>query len=103
MYASSSSVNPTPQTHADTQKDIPLRGDITLAPKEIYFIRSRRLCGGSKSTKHGQLLEVLSNFEEGYSCKVMRGSRYSDNVERRGWSNRIIEEIGSLIEDIGLS
>ncbi|GFW02154.1 uncharacterized protein TNCV_4144201 [Trichonephila clavipes] len=32
-----------------------------------------------------QLLEVLSKFEERYSCK---GSRNSDNVERRGWNKR---------------
>ncbi|GFX35410.1 uncharacterized protein TNCV_102171 [Trichonephila clavipes] len=31
-----------------------------------------------------QLLEVLSKFEERYSCKTMRGSSNSDNVERRG-------------------
>ncbi|GFU31971.1 uncharacterized protein TNCV_1340281 [Trichonephila clavipes] len=30
-----------------------------------------------------QLLEVLSKFEERYSCKAMRGSRNSDNVERQ--------------------
>ncbi|GFV60851.1 uncharacterized protein TNCV_924651 [Trichonephila clavipes] len=33
-----------------------------------------------------QLLEVLSKFEERYSCKTMRRSRNSDNVERRGWN-----------------
>ncbi|GFS72102.1 uncharacterized protein TNCV_3903941 [Trichonephila clavipes] len=33
-----------------------------------------------------QLLEVLSKFEERYSWKTMRGSRSSDNVERRGWN-----------------
>ncbi|GFX40143.1 uncharacterized protein TNCV_4317791 [Trichonephila clavipes] len=33
-----------------------------------------------------QLLEVLSKFEERYSCKTMRGSRNSDNVEGRGWN-----------------
>ncbi|GFT64076.1 uncharacterized protein TNCV_4900801 [Trichonephila clavipes] len=32
-----------------------------------------------------QLLEVLSKIEERYSCK---GSRNSDNVERRGWNKR---------------
>ncbi|GFU49666.1 uncharacterized protein TNCV_2906261 [Trichonephila clavipes] len=31
-----------------------------------------------------QLLEMLSRFEERYSWKTMRGSRNSDNVERRG-------------------
>ncbi|GFW75683.1 uncharacterized protein TNCV_4428661 [Trichonephila clavipes] len=35
-----------------------------------------------------QLLEVLSKFEERYSCKTMRGSRNRDNVERRGWNER---------------
>ncbi|GFV68294.1 uncharacterized protein TNCV_4433411 [Trichonephila clavipes] len=33
-----------------------------------------------------QLLEVLSKFEERFSCKAMRGSGNSDNVERRGWN-----------------
>ncbi|GFS85461.1 uncharacterized protein TNCV_2793401 [Trichonephila clavipes] len=35
-----------------------------------------------------QLLEVLSKFEERYSCKTMWGSMNSDNVERRGWNER---------------
>ncbi|GFY25110.1 uncharacterized protein TNCV_2693011 [Trichonephila clavipes] len=35
-----------------------------------------------------QLLEVLSKFEERYSCKTMRGSRNSDNVLRRGRNER---------------
>ncbi|GFW03071.1 uncharacterized protein TNCV_156911 [Trichonephila clavipes] len=35
-----------------------------------------------------QLLKVLSKFEERYSCKTMRCSRNSDNVERRGWNER---------------
>ncbi|PRD23223.1 UNVERIFIED_CONTAM: hypothetical protein NCL1_46993 [Trichonephila clavipes] len=35
-----------------------------------------------------QLLEVLSKFEERYSCKGMRGLGNSDNVERRGWNAR---------------
>ncbi|GFU52633.1 uncharacterized protein TNCV_1688281 [Trichonephila clavipes] len=35
-----------------------------------------------------QLLEVLSKFEERYSCKTIRGSRKKDNVERRGWNER---------------
>ncbi|GFV93345.1 uncharacterized protein TNCV_3685681 [Trichonephila clavipes] len=48
-----------------------------------------------------QLLEVWSNFEERYSCKTMRGSMNSDNVERRGWNELgclmliIIGEIGA--------
>ncbi|GFX19788.1 uncharacterized protein TNCV_2076941 [Trichonephila clavipes] len=33
-----------------------------------------------------QLLEVLAKFEERYSCKAIRGSRNSDNVEGRGWN-----------------
>ncbi|GFV22973.1 uncharacterized protein TNCV_1534081 [Trichonephila clavipes] len=32
-----------------------------------------------------QLMKVLSKFEERYTCKAIRGSRNSDNVERRGW------------------
>ncbi|PRD19812.1 UNVERIFIED_CONTAM: hypothetical protein NCL1_56315 [Trichonephila clavipes] len=35
-----------------------------------------------------QLLEVLAKFEERYSCKAIRGSRNSDNLERRGWNER---------------
>ncbi|GFV95902.1 uncharacterized protein TNCV_1729521 [Trichonephila clavipes] len=35
-----------------------------------------------------QLLEILSKFEGKYSCKTMRGSGNSDNVERRGWNER---------------
>ncbi|GFY23592.1 uncharacterized protein TNCV_1038911 [Trichonephila clavipes] len=35
-----------------------------------------------------QLLEVLAKFEERYSYKKRRGSRSSDNVERRGWNER---------------
>ncbi|GFX29389.1 uncharacterized protein TNCV_3997651 [Trichonephila clavipes] len=34
-----------------------------------------------------QLLEV-SKFEERYSCKTMRGSKNSDNVERQDWNER---------------
>ncbi|GFY22190.1 uncharacterized protein TNCV_3298331 [Trichonephila clavipes] len=33
-----------------------------------------------------QLLEVLDKFEERYSYKAVKGSRNSDNVERRGWN-----------------
>ncbi|GFU54875.1 uncharacterized protein TNCV_4939911 [Trichonephila clavipes] len=32
--------------------------------------------------------ELLSKFEERYSCKALRGSGNSDNVERRGWNVR---------------
>ncbi|GFX69512.1 uncharacterized protein TNCV_380811 [Trichonephila clavipes] len=35
-----------------------------------------------------QMLEVLAKFEEKYSCKAIRGSRNSDNVEGRGWNER---------------
>ncbi|GFX19986.1 uncharacterized protein TNCV_1435461 [Trichonephila clavipes] len=40
-----------------------------------------------------QLLEVLSKFEERYSCKTMQGSGNSDNVERRGWNERRISNV----------
>ncbi|GFX67880.1 uncharacterized protein TNCV_1973821 [Trichonephila clavipes] len=44
-----------------------------------------------------QLLDVLSTFEEKCSCKAMRGSRNSDNVERRGWNEcRIVGEIEGI-------
>ncbi|GFV35547.1 hypothetical protein TNCV_3205781 [Trichonephila clavipes] len=35
-----------------------------------------------------QLLEVLAKFEERYSCKKMKGSRNSGNVELRGRNER---------------
>ncbi|GFS49138.1 uncharacterized protein TNCV_2410061 [Trichonephila clavipes] len=35
-----------------------------------------------------QLLEIFSKFEERYSSQTIRGSRNSDNVERRGWNGR---------------
>ncbi|GFX19527.1 uncharacterized protein TNCV_2074361 [Trichonephila clavipes] len=41
-----------------------------------------------------QLLEVLSKFEERYSCKAMRGSRNRDNVERRGCNERRTSNAG---------
>ncbi|GFW22014.1 RNA-directed DNA polymerase from mobile element jockey [Trichonephila clavipes] len=40
-----------------------------------------------------QVLEVLSKFEERYSYKAMRGSRNSDNVERRGWNERRMSNV----------
>ncbi|GFX78378.1 uncharacterized protein TNCV_3034211 [Trichonephila clavipes] len=41
-----------------------------------------------------QLLEVLAKFEERYSCKKIRGSRNSDNVEGRGWNKRRMSDVG---------
>ncbi|GFW79712.1 uncharacterized protein TNCV_4361381 [Trichonephila clavipes] len=35
-----------------------------------------------------QLLEIMTKFEERYSCKEMRGLRNSDNVGRRGSDER---------------
>ncbi|GFX82445.1 uncharacterized protein TNCV_2871261 [Trichonephila clavipes] len=35
-----------------------------------------------------QLLDMLFKFEERYSCKTLRGSRNSDNLQRRGWNER---------------
>ncbi|GFV95845.1 uncharacterized protein TNCV_1728951 [Trichonephila clavipes] len=40
-----------------------------------------------------QLLEILSKFEERYSCKAIRSSRNSDNVERRGWNERRMSNV----------
>ncbi|GFT47553.1 uncharacterized protein TNCV_3750691 [Trichonephila clavipes] len=40
-----------------------------------------------------QLLEVLSKFEERYSCKTMRGSKNSDNAERRGWNEHTMSNV----------
>ncbi|GFV76355.1 uncharacterized protein TNCV_4413341 [Trichonephila clavipes] len=42
-----------------------------------------------------QLLEVLAKFEERYSCKAIRGSRSSDNVEGRGWNERRMSNVGN--------
>ncbi|GFX91787.1 uncharacterized protein TNCV_3529861 [Trichonephila clavipes] len=42
-----------------------------------------------------QLLEVLDKFEERYSCKATLGSRNSNNVEGRGWSNRRMSNVGN--------
>ncbi|GFU88334.1 uncharacterized protein TNCV_847271 [Trichonephila clavipes] len=42
-----------------------------------------------------QLLEVLAKFEERYSCKAIRGSRNSDNVEGRGWNERRMSNFGN--------
>ncbi|GFW24926.1 uncharacterized protein TNCV_3846601 [Trichonephila clavipes] len=40
-----------------------------------------------------QLLEILAKFEERYPCKAIRGSKNSDNVERRGWNERKISNV----------
>ncbi|GFX47303.1 uncharacterized protein TNCV_1914031 [Trichonephila clavipes] len=40
-----------------------------------------------------QLLEVLSKFEERYSCKAISCSRNSGNVERRGWNEHRISNV----------
>ncbi|GFV73800.1 uncharacterized protein TNCV_3543581 [Trichonephila clavipes] len=40
-----------------------------------------------------QLLEVLAKFEESYSPKAIRGSRNSDNVERRGWNEHRMSNV----------
>ncbi|GFX96355.1 uncharacterized protein TNCV_2054741 [Trichonephila clavipes] len=42
-----------------------------------------------------QLLEVLAKFEERYSCKAIRGSRNSDNVEGRGWNVRRMSNVNN--------
>ncbi|GFV34662.1 uncharacterized protein TNCV_1449661 [Trichonephila clavipes] len=42
-----------------------------------------------------QLLEDLAKFEERYSCKAIRGSRNSDNVEGRDWSERRMSNVGN--------
>ncbi|GFW09675.1 uncharacterized protein TNCV_1393761 [Trichonephila clavipes] len=40
-----------------------------------------------------QLLEVLSKFQERYSCKAIRGSRNSDNVDRRSWNEHRMSNV----------
>ncbi|GFW35654.1 uncharacterized protein TNCV_4435051 [Trichonephila clavipes] len=40
-----------------------------------------------------QLLEVLAKFEERCSCKAIRDSRNSDNVEERGWNERRMSSV----------
>ncbi|GFW74219.1 retrovirus-related Pol polyprotein from transposon 297 [Trichonephila clavipes] len=42
-----------------------------------------------------QLLEVLAKFKERYSCKAIRGSRNSDNVDGRGWNERRMSNVGN--------
>ncbi|GFX74599.1 uncharacterized protein TNCV_1158161 [Trichonephila clavipes] len=42
-----------------------------------------------------QLLEVLAKCEERYSGKAIRGSRNSDNVEGRGWNERMMSNVGN--------
>ncbi|GFV36166.1 uncharacterized protein TNCV_4411681 [Trichonephila clavipes] len=42
-----------------------------------------------------QLLEVLAKFEERYSCKAIRGSRNSDNVEGRDWNERRMSNVSN--------
>ncbi|GFW37199.1 uncharacterized protein TNCV_5020971 [Trichonephila clavipes] len=37
---------------------------------------------------------ALAKFEEIYSCKAIRGSRNSDNVERRGWNECRMSNFG---------
>ncbi|GFU65306.1 uncharacterized protein TNCV_315151 [Trichonephila clavipes] len=47
-----------------------------------------------------QLLEVLTKFEEEYSCKVTLGSRNSNNnVEGQGWNERRISNVGNNREN----
>ncbi|GFT39794.1 uncharacterized protein TNCV_4869511 [Trichonephila clavipes] len=67
---------------------------VRLEPQDQDFVEVRN----PQNTV--QLLEVLSKFEERYSCKAMRGSRDSNNVERRGW-NRVGCLILMIIEEIG--
>ncbi|GFW90675.1 uncharacterized protein TNCV_628411 [Trichonephila clavipes] len=55
---------------------------VRLEPQVQDYVEVRNL----KTT--AQLLEVMSKFEERYSCKEMRGPRNSDNVRRRGWDER---------------
>ncbi|GFX44601.1 uncharacterized protein TNCV_2637641 [Trichonephila clavipes] len=40
-----------------------------------------------------QLLDVLAKFEKIYLCKAIRGSRNSDNVERRGWNEHRMSNV----------
>ncbi|GFW54375.1 uncharacterized protein TNCV_3703351 [Trichonephila clavipes] len=42
-----------------------------------------------------QLLEVLAKFEKRCSCKAIRGSRNSDNVEGRIWNERRMSNAGN--------
>ncbi|GFT89591.1 uncharacterized protein TNCV_1610771 [Trichonephila clavipes] len=97
MTASSSSVVPTPLAHADNQGEGHPRGrpyigaqrnliymTPGLEPKVQDYVEVRN----PQNTV--QLLEVLAKFEERYSCKTIRSSRNSDNVERRGWIEHIM-------------
>ncbi|GFV79954.1 uncharacterized protein TNCV_1217221 [Trichonephila clavipes] len=96
MYASSSAVNPTILAHADNQRDVhPKGGGYHIGAQRDLIYMTPRLEAQVQDyvevrnpQNAVQLLEVLSKFEERYSCKTMRGSRNSDNVERRGWNER---------------
>ncbi|GFV74346.1 uncharacterized protein TNCV_5127891 [Trichonephila clavipes] len=91
MAASSSSFIPTPLAHADTLREGHPRGRPNFgAQRNLIYITPRLepqvqdYVEVRNPQNTVQLLEVLSKFEERYSCKTMRGSRNSDNVERRG-------------------
>ncbi|GFU83886.1 uncharacterized protein TNCV_3852081 [Trichonephila clavipes] len=55
---------------------------VRLEPQVQDYVEARNLQNTVK------LLEVLSKFEERYSCKTMRGLKNSDNAERRSWNER---------------
>ncbi|GFY23007.1 uncharacterized protein TNCV_2182681 [Trichonephila clavipes] len=58
-----------------------------LEPQVQNYVEAR------KPQNTVQLLEVLAKFEERYSCKAIRASKNSDNVERRGWNEHRISNV----------
>ncbi|GFW64315.1 uncharacterized protein TNCV_273391 [Trichonephila clavipes] len=119
MYASTSSVNPTPLALADNQRDIhPMgvnhicaqRGARTHDPEfkkqlgmslkalvDHIFVRLEPQVKDYVEVRNPQntvqLLELLSKFEERYSCKAIRGSRNIDRVERRSWNEHRMSNV----------
>ncbi|GFX36475.1 uncharacterized protein TNCV_1254481 [Trichonephila clavipes] len=112
MFDPSSFANPTPIAHADTSRDVLPRGgtsqwrpswfnlydpemrnargfNVRLEPQVQDYVEVRN----PENTV--QLLEVLAKFEERYSCKAIRGSRNSDNMDGRVWNERRMSNVGN--------
>ncbi|GFS78925.1 uncharacterized protein TNCV_4341821 [Trichonephila clavipes] len=109
MFDSSSFANPTPLAHADTSRDdLPRGGTSQWGPTRTgdvresidhIFVRLEPQIQDYVEVRNPQntvqLLEVLAKFEKRYSCKAIRGSRNSDNVEGRGWNERRMSNVGN--------
>ncbi|GFT70177.1 uncharacterized protein TNCV_3456391 [Trichonephila clavipes] len=65
---------------------------VRLEPQVQDYVEVRMWKFGQNTV---QLLEVLAKFEERYSCKAIRSSRNSDNVERRDWNERRMSNVSN--------